>query len=76
MRRQFHAQAADQVWLTDITEHWADEGKLYLCAIKDVYSNSDRGLLDRLTDGVLLGGDRSEARGGITLTGRHDRPLR
>jgi transposase InsO family protein len=27
------------VWLTDITEHRTDEGKLYLCAIKDVYSN-------------------------------------
>ncbi len=26
-------------WLTDITEHRTGEGKLYLCAIKDVYSN-------------------------------------
>ncbi|MGP9584014.1 MULTISPECIES: DDE-type integrase/transposase/recombinase, partial [unclassified Brachybacterium] len=25
-------------WLTDITEHWTDEGKLYLCAIKDAFS--------------------------------------
>lgn len=25
--------------VTDITEHRTDEGKLYLCAIKDVYSN-------------------------------------
>jgi transposase InsO family protein len=24
---------------SDITEHRTDEGKLYLCAIKDVYSN-------------------------------------
>ena len=34
-------EAADEVnelWLTDITEHWTDEGKLYLCAIKDVFS--------------------------------------
>ncbi|WP_202411140.1 DDE-type integrase/transposase/recombinase, partial [Brevibacterium rongguiense] len=23
---------------TDITEHWTDEGKLYLCAIKDAFS--------------------------------------
>jgi putative transposase len=38
--RQFGAQAANEIWLTDITEHrTADEGKLYLCAIKDVYSN-------------------------------------
>ena len=31
--------AATQLWLTDITEHRTDEGKLYCCAIKDVYSN-------------------------------------
>lgn len=39
MQRQFSAQAANQVWLADITEHRTDEGKLYLCAIKDVHSN-------------------------------------
>ena len=37
--RQFTAAAPDCVWLTDITEHPTGEGKLYLCAIKDVYSN-------------------------------------
>jgi len=37
--RQFSAQAVDQLWLVDITEHRTDEGKLYLCVIKDVYSN-------------------------------------
>ena len=26
-------------WLTDITEHPTAEGKVYLCAIKDVYSS-------------------------------------
>ena len=31
--------APNQLWLTDITEHRTDEGKLYLCAIKDVFSN-------------------------------------
>jgi transposase InsO family protein len=36
---EFSAQAANEIWLTDITEHCTDEGKLYLCAIKDVYSN-------------------------------------
>jgi len=37
--RDFTAPAPDLRWLTDITEHRTDEGKLYLCAIKDVYSN-------------------------------------
>jgi putative transposase len=36
---EFTATAPNQVWLTDITEHWTAEGKLYLCAIKDCYSN-------------------------------------
>lgn len=39
VRRQFNAQRPNQVWLTDITEHHTGEGKLYLCAIKDLYSN-------------------------------------
>lgn len=37
--RDFTATAPNELWLTDITEHRTDEGKLYLCAIKDVYSN-------------------------------------
>jgi transposase InsO family protein len=39
VRRAFTAAGPDQLWLTDITEHPTAEGKLYLCAIKDVYSN-------------------------------------
>ncbi len=35
----FTATAPNQMWLTDITEHPTGEGKLYLCAVKDVYSN-------------------------------------
>ena len=35
----FAADAPNQLWLSDITEHKTAEGKLYLCAIKDVYSN-------------------------------------
>ena len=30
--------APNRLWLTDITEHATGEGKLYLCAVKDVYS--------------------------------------
>ena len=37
--RDFNATALNQLWLVDITEHWTDEGKLYMCAIKDVASN-------------------------------------
>ncbi|MGO4258967.1 IS3 family transposase [Marmoricola sp. RAF53] len=39
VRRVFAADAPNQLWLTDITEHRTGEGKLYLCAVKDVYSN-------------------------------------
>ncbi len=38
VQRHFVAAAPNTLWLTDITEHWTGEGKLYLCAIKDVYS--------------------------------------
>ena len=37
--RDFTADTLNQLWLVDITEHWTGEGKLYLCAIKDVCSN-------------------------------------
>ena len=37
--RDFTAGAPNELWLADITEHWTGEGKLYLCAVKDVYSN-------------------------------------
>jgi putative transposase len=39
VNRVFSAPAADLLWLTDITEHRTDEGKLYLCAIKDAFSH-------------------------------------
>jgi transposase InsO family protein len=39
VRHQFTAGAPNQLWLADITEHRTGEGKLYLCAIKDAYSN-------------------------------------
>jgi len=38
LRREFSSDAPNQLWLADITEHRTDEGKLYLCAIKDVFS--------------------------------------
>lgn len=39
VKREFVAFEQDELWLTDITEHATNEGKLYLCAIKDVFSN-------------------------------------
>jgi transposase InsO family protein len=39
VRRDFTADAPNRLWLADLTEHRTDEGKLYLAAIKDVFSN-------------------------------------
>ncbi|GAA4387837.1 hypothetical protein GCM10023167_12030 [Brevibacterium pityocampae] len=38
VERVFTATAPNALWLTDITEHRTTEGKLYMCAVKDVYS--------------------------------------
>jgi putative transposase len=38
VNRDFTAEGPNELWLADITEHRTGEGKLYLCAIKDVYS--------------------------------------
>ena len=37
LQRDFTAVDLNEVWLTDITEYVTDEGKLYLCAIKDAF---------------------------------------
>lgn len=39
VRHEFTADEPNQLWLTDITEDKTAEGKLYLCAIKDVFAN-------------------------------------
>ena len=51
VQRLFTADAPNRVWLTDITEHPTGEGKLYCCAIKDVYANRIVGysISDRMT---------------------------
>ena len=38
IRHEFKADAPNELWLSDITEHRTAEGKLYVCAIKDVFS--------------------------------------
>ena len=54
--RDFTADRPNALWLTDITEHRTDEGKLYCCAIKDVYSNRIVGysLSDRMTAALAV----------------------
>lgn len=56
VRRNFSAPRANELWLTDITEHRTDEGKLYLCAIKDVFSNRIVGysIKDRMTSSLAV----------------------
>lgn len=39
VQRVFSAERPNELWLGDITEHRTREGKLYLCAVKDVFSN-------------------------------------
>lgn len=39
VERDFTAAGPNRLWLTDITEHRTREGKLYLCAVKDAWSN-------------------------------------
>ncbi|WP_439956808.1 IS3 family transposase [Nocardia fusca] len=39
VRRVFTAKDRNRLWLADISEHRTGEGKLYICAIKDVFSN-------------------------------------
>ncbi len=39
IRHEFLADRPNKVWLWDISEHPTGEGKLYVCAIKDVFSN-------------------------------------
>ena len=38
MHRQFTRPVADQLWVTDITEHPTREGKVYCAVVLDVYS--------------------------------------
>jgi transposase InsO family protein len=65
VERDFTATGPNRLWLTDITEHPTDEGKLYLCAVKDCfggrivgYSIDDRMTsqlaVNALTNAVLL----------------------
>jgi transposase InsO family protein len=39
VKRDFTASEPNRLWLTDITEHQPSESKLYVCSIKDLFSN-------------------------------------
>jgi putative transposase len=54
--KQFTAEAPNRLWLTDLTEHRTKEGKLYLCAVKDVWSNRIVGysMGDRMTAALAV----------------------
>ena len=55
VRRQFTAEAPDRLWLTDITEHPAADGKLYCAAVMDAYSRRIIGWsIDRRQDTDLV----------------------
>lgn len=56
LNRVFMAGRANQVWLTDISEHPTAEGKVYLCAVKDTWSNRIVGysISDRMTSHLAV----------------------
>ena len=76
--RDFTADAPNRLWLSDITEHHTDEGKLYLCAMKDVFSNRivgysmDSRMKSRLATTALNNavGRRGEVAGCVVHTDR------
>jgi len=72
VRRQFRADGPNRLWLTDLTEHHTSEGKLYLCAIKDVWSNRIVGysISDRMESQFVVHALESAiARRGVKVTG-------
>ena len=56
VKRDFTAAGPNQLWLTDITEHPTDEGKLYLCAVKDCFAGRIVGysIDDRMTSQLAV----------------------
>ena len=61
LQRNFTTDRPDATWVTDITEHPSVEGKLYCCAIKDLFSNRIVGyaLDDRMTAQLAVAALRS-----------------
>ncbi len=62
VQRRFSATAPNQLWLTDITEHSTTEGKIYCCAVLDLYSRKVVGwAIDRRCEAVLVNDALSKA---------------
>ena len=61
VRHEFAASQPNQLWLTDITEHRTDQGKLYLCAVKDCFSNKIVGysIADHMRSSLAAGAIRN-----------------
>lgn len=70
IHHEFAACGPNELWLTDITEHQTGEGKLYMCCVKDVFSNrivgysiasrmKSRLTVDALNNAVAMRGDVS-----------------
>ena len=57
MQRSFTPARLDQFWLTDITGHPTIEGKVCVCAIKDLCSNRSAGYAidDRMNANLAVG---------------------
>jgi putative transposase len=72
VRRDFTAPGPNNVWLADITEHRTREGKLYLCAIKDVWSSRIVGysMAERMESAIAVAAlDSAVARRGGEVAG-------
>ena len=56
LRRDFTAVEPNRKWVTDLTEHSTAEGKVYCCAIKDLFSNRIVGhaVSDRMTADLAI----------------------
>src|ERR1700722_19394587 len=72
--RQFTAEAPDRLWLTDITEHPAGDGKLYCAAVMDAYSRriigwsiDKRQDTDLGVDALAMAGTRRQPDGNSTI---------
>jgi putative transposase len=57
VQRRFDVPAPDRLWLTDITEHATNEGKLYCAAVMDAYSRRIIGwsIDDRQDSDLVIG---------------------